>query len=105
ATCRPYFQSCSCNLPTMIRNYLLIAWRSMMKNRFFIMINILGLATGIACCVVAYFNWEYSAVFDKHHERAESVYRITSVREFEGRTTRYGLTPLPLGEVIRQNIA
>jgi len=89
----------------MIRNYLLIAWRSMMKNRFFIMINILGLATGIACCVVAYFNWEYSAVFDKHHEQAESIYRVTSVREFDGRTTRYGLAPLPLGEMIRQNIA
>lgn len=89
----------------MIRNYLLITWRSMMKNKMFIFINIFGLAIGIACCIVAYFNWEYDATFDDHHSNPNYIYRVSSVREFSGVTTLYGHAPAPLGEVIRQNIS
>ena len=88
----------------MIKNYLLITWRSMMKNKFFIFVNILGLSVAIACCIVAYFNWEFDASFNKHHSQRESIYRVSSLREFEGMTTRYGYAPVPLGNVIRQNI-
>ncbi|MBT1704014.1 ABC transporter permease [Chryseosolibacter indicus] len=89
----------------MIRNYLLITWRSMMKNKMFIFINIFGLAIGIACCIVAYFNWEYDVMFDSHHVNAKNTYRISSVREFNNVTTLYGHAPGPLGEVIRHNIS
>jgi putative ABC transport system permease protein len=88
----------------MIKNYLLITWRSMMKNKFFIFINILGLAIAIACCIVAYFNWEFDAEFDHHHTQAENIYRVSTLREFEGESTLYGFAPVPLGNVIRQNI-
>lgn len=88
----------------MIKNYLLITWRSMMKNKFFIFVNILGLSVAIGCCIVAYFNWEFDEQFDKHHTRGERIYRVSTVRAFEGRTTLYGYAPLPLGDVIRENI-
>ncbi|MGC1241030.1 MAG: ABC transporter permease [Chryseosolibacter sp.] len=88
----------------MIKNYLLITWRSMMKNKFFIFINVLGLAVAIACCIVAYFNWEFDAKFNGHHTGAGNIYRVSTVREFEGKTTLYGYVPVPLGNVIRQNI-
>ena len=88
----------------MIRNYLLITWRSMMKNKFFIFINILGLSVAIACCIVAYFNWEFDSEFDSHHAKAANIYRVSTVREFEGRSTLFGFVPVPLGNVIRQNI-
>ncbi|HEU5147103.1 MAG TPA: ABC transporter permease, partial [Chryseosolibacter sp.] len=88
----------------MIKNYLLITWRSMMKNKFFIFVNILGLAVAIGCCIVAYFNWEFDAQFDKHHTQGENIYRVCTVSEFDGRTTVYGYAPLPLGNVIRENV-
>jgi putative ABC transport system permease protein len=88
----------------MIRNYLLITWRSMMKNKLFIFINVLGLAVGIGSCIVAYFNWEYDVKFDTHHANRDKVYRVSSIREFEGRTTLYGFAPLPMGPMIRQGI-
>lgn len=75
-----------------------------MKNKFFIFVNVLGLAIGIACCIVAYFNWEYDATFDQHHTNASKIYRVSSVREFEGVSTLYGYAPLPLGAVVRQNM-
>lgn len=76
----------------------------MMKNKFFIFVNVLGLAVAIGCCVVAYFNWEFDAQFDKHHARGEDIYRVSTVREFEGQTTLYGYAPVPLGNVIRGNM-
>lgn len=88
----------------MIKNYLLITWRSMMKNKLFIFINIFGLAIGIACCIVAYFNLEYDLTFDDYHPNKENIYRVSSVREFEGRERLYGFAPEPLPVIIRQNM-
>ncbi len=88
----------------MIKNYLLIALRSLKKNKLFISINIIGLAVGIGCCIVAYFNWEFTATFDNHHVNREKIYRVSSVREFEGKTTLFGFVPIPLGDIINQNI-
>jgi putative ABC transport system permease protein len=88
----------------MIRNYLLITWRSMMKNKVFIFINIFGLAIGIGCSIVAYFNYEFDATFDAHHKNLDNTYRVSSIREFEGRTTLYGHVPIPLAPVVAQNL-
>jgi putative ABC transport system permease protein len=88
----------------MIKNYFLITWRSMMKNKLFILINVLGLAVGIGCCIVAFFNWEFDATFDHHHTNRQSIYRVSTIREFEKRSTLYGFAPLPLGANVRQNI-
>jgi putative ABC transport system permease protein len=90
---------------SMIKNYLLITWRSMMKNKFFIFVNILGLAIAIGCCSVAWFNWEFDAKFDNNHAQASNIYRVSTVREFEGTSTLYGFAPVPLGNLIRQNIS
>jgi ABC-type antimicrobial peptide transport system permease subunit len=88
----------------MIKNYLLITWRSMMKNKLFIFINVLGLAVGIGCCIVAFFNWEFDATYDSHHTNVKKIYRVSSIREFEGQSTLFGFAPLPMGTALKQNI-
>jgi putative ABC transport system permease protein len=88
----------------MIRNFLLITIRNLMKNKLFIIINVFGMGIAIACCIVAYFNWEYDARFDSHHVNRSSTYRVSSLREFEGQTTLYGHAPHALGMTIKQNI-
>ncbi|MFN3841275.1 MAG: ABC transporter permease [Cyclobacteriaceae bacterium] len=88
----------------MIKNYLLITFRSMMKNKVHIFVNILGMAVAIACCIVGYYNYEFNASFDEYHENRESIYRVNLVREFQGKLTEYGYVPLPLGEVLRENV-
>ncbi|HEY9005833.1 MAG TPA: ABC transporter permease [Ohtaekwangia sp.] len=88
----------------MIKNYLLITLRSMMKNKLFIFINVFGLAIGIGCCIVAYFNWEFDVVFNAHHIKSEKIYRVSQLREFEGTEKLYGYAPLPMGLAVKQNI-
>jgi ABC-type antimicrobial peptide transport system permease subunit len=89
----------------MIKNYLLITVRNLFKNKLFIFINIFGMGIAIACCIVAYFNWEFDAEFDAHHNNRAKIYRVSSVREFEGQTRLYGYAPVPLGAAIKQNIS
>jgi hypothetical protein len=57
----------------------------------------------IACCIVAYVNWEFAADWDKKHLKADQIYRVQLVREFQGRTERFGMAPMPLGNHIKQN--
>jgi ABC-type antimicrobial peptide transport system permease subunit len=88
----------------MLRNHLLILFRNLNKNRLFVLINIAGLSIAIGCCVVGYFNFDFNNSFDDIHANKESIYRVNSVREYQGKSTAFGLVPLPLGETIRQNV-
>lgn len=88
----------------MLRNHLLILFRNLNKNRLFVFINIFGLSIAIGCCVVGYFNFDFNNSFDEIHANAKSIYRVNSVREYQGESKEYGLAPLPLGETIRQNV-
>lgn len=88
----------------MIKNFFLITFRNLMKNKLFIFINVFGMAISIGCCLVAYFNWEFDAQFDAIHQNAARIYRVSSIREFDGTKTLYGHAPTPLGPAISQNI-
>ncbi|HMG92637.1 MAG TPA: ABC transporter permease [Chryseolinea sp.] len=89
----------------MLKNYLLITVRSLLKNKLYIFINIIGMAIAIACCIVAYFNYDFNATFDQNHSNISTVYRVNSVREFQKEITSYGYVPIALGNAIKQNIA
>ena len=61
----------------MIKNYLKIAYRNLVKYKFISFINIFGLTVGLACCmlILTYIINELS--YDKHHPNADRVYRVT----------------------------
>jgi putative ABC transport system permease protein len=89
----------------MIKNYLLITWRSMMKNKLFIFINVFGIAIAIACCIVAYLNWRFNEDWDKDQKNASVIYRIQFWHDFQGSRNRYGMTPMPVANHIRENFS
>ena len=68
----------------MIRNYVTIAFRFLLKNKTFSLINIIGLAIGTLCClyIVLYVKEQYS--YDKHHINAKDIYRINSALVLPG---------------------
>jgi len=63
------------NLP-MLRNYLVIAWRNIARNKLFAAINVLGLAFGVCGCLVLYLITSYEFSFDRHHKDGARIYRI-----------------------------
>jgi putative ABC transport system permease protein len=87
----------------MIKNFLLITFRSMAKNKLFIMINLVGMSIAIGCCIVGYFAFEYDASFDAIHKNGPSIYRVSSDRIFNNEVKKFGYVPIPLGNIVTQN--
>jgi len=89
----------------MLKNHFLITIRSLLKNKLYIFINIIGMAIAIACCIIGYFNYDFNSSFDEYHSNRSTIYRVNSVREFQNDLTVYGYVPIGLGRAIKQNIA
>ncbi len=66
----------------MIKNYFKIAWRNLWKNKVFSAINIVGLAIGMAACIVIMVFVFYEKGFDGIHTK--NIYRLDEVQKFEG---------------------
>lgn len=66
----------------MFRNYLKIAWRNLLKNKTFSIINIAGLAIGMAACITIMLFVLYEKGFDGQHKK--NIYRLCEVQSWEG---------------------
>jgi putative ABC transport system permease protein len=88
----------------MILNYLLLTARTFLKNITAFTINLVGMAIALGCCITAYVNYEYSTGFDKQQENAASIHRIGFWQQTEKGKIPYGVAPLPLGNLLRQNL-
>lgn len=60
----------------MIRNYVLIAWRSLVKNKVYSTINVLGLSLGFAVCMLISLFVKDEFSFDQFQEKKENLYRL-----------------------------
>ena len=67
----------------MLRNYLAVALRSLARNRFYSLVNIVGLGAAMAMCVVAYVNFEYALSYDTYHENRDDIYLLQSSYQTE----------------------
>jgi putative ABC transport system permease protein len=88
----------------MFKNYLLITFRNLLKNKLFIFINVLGIGLAVACCITAYLNWQFNEKWDAVHKNSESIYRVQFNHEFQGRVNQFGIAPMPLGNFVKQNV-
>ncbi len=85
----------------MLRNYLKVALRNISKQKLFSAISIGGLAIGMACCLLLFIYIQLETSFDKFHENADHIYRMTTTHVFEGREFSRFQTPLPLGPALK----
>jgi putative ABC transport system permease protein len=61
----------------MIKNYIRIAWRNLLKHKSFSLVNILGLAIGIAACLIIFIYIRHELTFDLYNKNADRIARIT----------------------------
>ena len=64
----------------MFKNYFKVAFRNLLKRKGFSLINILGLATGMAVCLLIVLFVQSELSFDRQHERARNIYRVVLER-------------------------
>ena len=63
---------------TMFKNYLIIAYRNTLKNKWFSLLNIAGLAVGLACFILILMFVQFEMSFDRFHARSDRIYRVLS---------------------------
>ena len=87
----------------MLNNYLKIAFRNLWKNKGYSAINILGLAAGLATCllIILYVSDELS--YDKFHEKADRIYRVDSDIKFGGTDMKLAVCSDPMGATLKKD--
>lgn len=60
----------------MLKNYFRTAWRSLVRQKIYTIINVTGLAFGICSCLVIYLINSYDLSFDRFHPDGDRIYRI-----------------------------
>jgi putative ABC transport system permease protein len=88
----------------MFPNYWKVALRSLSKRKGFTLINILGLATGMAVCmlIVVFIRRELS--YDRFEENGDRVYRLVLERKYPGRSSSYAIIPFSIGESVKREM-
>ena len=85
----------------MIKNYLKIAWRNLIKNKMHSILNIAGLAAGMAVAMIISL-WIYDEVSaNKQFKNYDSIYQVMMNQTFDGKRGSQTALPYPLGEELK----
>ena len=84
----------------MLRNYIKIAWRNLLRNKVYSAINVLGLALSLTCGILIFTLVSYHFGIDRFHANADRIYRVVMETHNEGVGHTSGVYS-PLGRVIR----
>lgn len=84
----------------MLKNYFLTSLRSLRKNTFFLLVNILGISVAVAICVVGYFNFYFNSSFNDYFENANTIYKVNGQRVGN---SSVGSSPVALARYLSDN--
>lgn len=76
----------------MFKSYFRIGWRNLVKNKSYSVINILGLAIGIACCLLISLYVFHELSYDRFHKNAGRIVRATMEMSHGGNVTKVAVT-------------
>ena len=88
----------------MINNYLKVALRNLVKQKFYSLINIIGLAIGLTCVILISIYVVRELSYDQHHRYSEDIYRVGFYLKFGGKEAKYAVAPAPLAEAMMEEI-
>ncbi|WP_165864828.1 ABC transporter permease [Rufibacter latericius] len=88
----------------MLRNYLKIAWRNLLRQKAYSAINIIGLATGISACLLIFLYVGHELTYERNFPDAEHIYRVVSRVNFHGNNDLFSLSPKPLADHLRREV-
>jgi putative ABC transport system permease protein len=85
----------------MLKNYLKIAFRNLLRNKVYSFINIGGLAVGMAVALlIGLWIWDELSA-NKHHQNYETLYQVMMHQSFDGHRGSQTALPYPIGEELK----
>ncbi|MEM6817086.1 MAG: ABC transporter permease, partial [Bacteroidota bacterium] len=90
----------------MLKNYLKVAVRSLLKNKTFSTINIFGLALSMSVCIVVIMLIADQASYDRYNSKSDRVFRINTERDDTNDFINlFATSPLPLADKLLNEYA
>src|SRR5690349_865790 len=89
----------------MLNRYFKLSYRTLWKNKSFALINILGLAVGIAASLLIFLVIHYEMSYDNYQSRHDRIFRIVTTERRvsdNGIANMHSMTPRPLAGAIRR---
>lgn len=100
---RPHILKRKEKTPSMFSNYIKSAYRSLLKNKAYSIINISGLTVGIACCLLISLYVHDEMSYDKFFEDSDRIYRVALERVYPTNTRYFGSSPVNMAPTILEN--
>lgn len=88
----------------MFFNYLKITLRVLWRNKIYSILNVVGLGFAIACCIVAYLNYNYRNNFDQNQANIQHIYRLNTMRVIDGSKQPWAVIPLPVAQALKEEL-
>src|SRR5690349_18749648 len=93
----------------MLKNYLRIAFRTLLRNKSYVIINTFGLGISLACCITSYIIVAYNIEFDDFHsaDKVENIYKVHAhfAERDNNATFQQNMAPYTLGPAAAHDIA
>jgi putative ABC transport system permease protein len=88
----------------MIKNLLLVALRNFKRDKWYSLLNILGLTIGITCSLFLIFYVKDELSYDRHNKKAGRIFRICSyIKEPDKDTMRWAICPFPMAPALSKD--
>ncbi len=84
----------------MIGNYFKVAVRNVLRSKTVSLFSLLGLAAGMACCILSSIYVLDELSYDRHHQNAHRIFRVATGVTTAGTTRQVAITPFSLGPAL-----
>jgi len=88
----------------MIKNFLKVTLRNIVRHKGYAFLNIAGLALGLAGAILISLWVRDEASFNRFHENADSIFRVEFDQNYSGKLFHVGVTPVPLAPALKESI-
>ena len=88
----------------MWKNYIVTAFRNLIRYKGFSIINILGLAIGMAVSILIFLWIQNELSYDKFHEKSDNIYRLVQTQYYSSGPLTTTCMPGPISDEIREDV-
>ena len=85
----------------MIKNYIKVAFRYIIRRKLNSLINIIGLSIGLTCCILIFLYISFELSFDNYHVKKDRIYRLVEHSEYPSGIEYSESVPYPAAQALR----
>jgi putative ABC transport system permease protein len=86
---------------SILKNYLITAWRNIVKDKFYTLLNVVGLSIGLITAIYIFLYVRDELTYDKSHTNYKRIYRLESHFTINGKDDFFAVTQVPLGPTLK----